>query len=333
MLRVAHETHRVALRHRFAVDLHHHTVASCDVSSPQSVPQRVERCATVVHGEASEGIRCGVVVQRDGHAFDVIADGRFRAPLFRSRREECLFVAFLVCQHDIFIRSRCEVEVHVIAVRFEGRGGSWRDGLREFLDERPVGITAVCLLIFAFIDIHVDCSHVVGEHIGALQVVVVTEIEVESLRTGRQVLFHHRAGSEHASHKEACREFMYQISERHGHLFVFNNRCGILQVAVCILRVVHFFCRLTASVVSQYFVWRRHLTALSLRRCLVCPASVGIVGLCVGVRWAIPTETRCCYSYIYNVQLMLTEERRKIPVPSREWLGTGYRFLLIARED
>lgn len=35
--------------------------------------------------------------------------------------------------------------------------------------------------------------------------------------------------------------------------------------------------------------------------------------------------------YIYNVQLMLTEERRKIPVPSREWLGTGYSFLLIAR--
>lgn len=75
----------------------------------------------------------------------------------------------------------------------------------------------------------------IREHIGALQVVVVTEIEVESLRTGRQVLFHHRAGSEHASHEEACREFMYQISERHGHLFVFNNRCGILQVAVCIL--------------------------------------------------------------------------------------------------
>lgn len=23
---------------------------------------------------------------------------------------------------------------------------------------------------------------------------------------------------------------------------------------------------------------------------------------------------------------MLTEERRKIPVPSREWLGTGYKF-------
>jgi len=39
------------------------------------------------------------------------------------------------------------------------------------------------------------------------------------------------------------------------------------------------------------------------------------------------------FLYIYNVQLMLTEERRKIPVPSREWLGTGYRFLLIARED
>ena len=94
----------------------------------------------------------------------------------------------------------------------------------------------------------------VGEHIGALQVVVVTEIEVESLRTGRQVLFHHRAGSEHTSHEEACREFMYQISERHGHLFVFNNRCGILQFAVCILRVVHFFCRLTASVVSHYFL-------------------------------------------------------------------------------
>ena len=29
---------------------------------------------------------------------------------------------------------------------------------------------------------------------------------------------------------------------------------------------------------------------------------------------------------IYNVQLMLTEERRKIPVPSRDWLGTGYSF-------
>ena len=38
--------------------------------------------------------------------------------------------------------------------------------------------------------------------------------------------------------EEACREFMYQISERHGHLFVFNNRCGILQFAVCILREV-----------------------------------------------------------------------------------------------
>ena len=32
------------------------------------------------------------------------------------------------------------------------------------------------------------------------------------------------------------------------------------------------------------------------------------------------------FLYIYNVQLMLTEERRKIPVPSREWLGTGYCF-------
>lgn len=113
--------------------------------------------------------------------------------------------------------------------------------------------------------------------------------------------------------------------------------CSIIGVASCSFRSAfcawHFFYRLTASVVSHYFVWRRHLTALSLRRCLICPASVGIVGLCVGVRWAIPTETRCCYSYIYNVQLMLTEERRKIPVPSREWLGTGYSFLLIERED
>lgn len=115
--------------------------------------------------------------------------------------------------------------------------------------------------------------------------------------------------------------------------------CSIIGVASCRLRSA--FCAwsfLLSSYgirrVTLFFVWRRHLSALSLRRCLVCPASVGIVGLCVGVRWAIPTETRCCYSYIYyNVQLMLTEERRKIPVPSREWLGTGYRFLLIARGD
>lgn len=112
---------------------------------------------------------------------------------------------------------------------------------------------------------------------------------------------------------------MYQISERHGHLFVFNNRCGILQFAVCILRVVissvvlrHPSCHIILSGGATFPHYR-------CGGVLYAPLLLGLsayVLACDGQSQrkrgvAIPI-------YIYNVQLMLTEERRKIPVPSRD---------------
>lgn len=116
--------------------------------------------------------------------------------------------------------------------------------------------------------------------------------------------------------------------------------CSIIGVASCRLRSA---CCAWSFLLSSYGIRR-----VTLLFCLAAPPFRTIVAAvscmprfcwdCRPMGWrAIGNPNGnavLLFLYIlYNVQLMLTEERRKIPVPSREWLGTGYSFLLIARGD
>lgn len=156
-----------------------------------SVPEGVEGLAFVEHGCGRVGRAGAFMVECDGellHAFPGLGLG---ADEVGAGAAELFAVALLPGQHDEFVAPGLEVHVHAVEGRTEGRVGA---GVALFL----LGDVAALFVV----DVDGDGADVVAEHVGALEVVVILEGEVEPDGAVVQVVVHHGAGSA----RDGCRQ-------------------------------------------------------------------------------------------------------------------------------
>ena len=173
LLRIACEGDRVAR------DLVEHHI---DGLERHAMPERVERLSGI------EDKAVGIVVEGDRQFAPILAQRRFVDAELRPL-PACHHVERLLSgEDDILVASRLEVELHLIAILGELLPAL---GLRE--EENPVAVE----------DISRNRAHMVGKHIGPLQVVVVLEGEVQPAGARLEGVVDVGAGGKHESERDA----------------------------------------------------------------------------------------------------------------------------------
>ena len=161
-----------------------------------AVPEGVEGHAGILDGIEAIGVGAGGMVEIHAEGGDVIARGRFADALLGTGGEEGVGIALLVGQNDILIAAYGEVEIHRVALHLEGG---------HFVDLVLLGLLDEFALLI--VDVYTHATHMVGEHVGPLQVSVVAEPEVDPLLTGRErIVFDQSAGGGQAGEQDEDEE-------------------------------------------------------------------------------------------------------------------------------
>ena len=175
-----------------------------------AVPQRVEGQAVVV--DEKHIVALLRRLQPDVERLHVVAFLRLGADEAGPTSLHLLGIGVLSGQHDELILAGIKIHVHGVG-RIGQRHRAADVGLRLLAD--------VLAVLVEHVD--VDGSHVVVEHVGALKVVVILEVEIQSYRTVLSVFGHHVARCEHrcrqSCHAQPCQTLYRKIL--HTHIFYF----------------------------------------------------------------------------------------------------------------
>ena len=176
MLRVAHE------RQRFADGVQ---IGRHDAARTHGVPERIERQFSVLHPAV------GSMVERDAQPLHLPSVGSGN-PELRPGPPLRLRHLLLHGQRHEAVLARREIEMHTVVLRPE-RCGTGGVRLAPGGHEVAVGVE----------DIDRNAAHVIGEHIGTLKIVVVTEIQIHAAVASATILVN-PVGTRHATHEQAA---------------------------------------------------------------------------------------------------------------------------------
>lgn len=173
LLRVTYKRTGVALRGRHGVVLHHDILLTTH-------PQCVERHTLVVDKQCVRYASDRLGIERQAKVMHRRASlhGAVEAKL-GTTGVEALFVRLLEGYGFVMISARSHVEVHGKVFVCQGaRGGSVAHRLL---------VKVVALLVE---EIDGDAAHVVGKYVGIVEIIVVSEVYIQSLGALCEVFFH-----------------------------------------------------------------------------------------------------------------------------------------------